>query len=84
MSWSWPSSLFISFISCASHAYPYFFNDAGDRYGTWTPRLLRAAYIYQYAQKDPGGFAHNGDYVMQMLYDAIADLGGDVSTMTRP
>ena len=67
-----------------SHAYPYFFNAAGDRYGTWTPRLLRAAYIYQYALKDPGGFAHNGAYVMQMLYDAIEDLGGDVSTMTRP
>ena len=74
----------VDLIAYDSHAYPYFFNDAGDRYGTWTPRLLRAAYIYQYAQKDPGGFAHNGGYVMQMLYDAIEDLGGDVSTMTRP
>ncbi|MDH5372260.1 MAG: hypothetical protein OEX97_04885 [Acidimicrobiia bacterium] len=74
----------VDLIAYNAHAYPYFFNDAGERYGTWTPRLLRAAYIYQYAQKDPGGFAHNGDYVMQMLYDAIENLGGDVTVMTRP
>ena len=74
----------VDLIAYNSHRYPYFFNDADERYGTWTPRLLRAAYIYQYALKDPGGFAHNGAYVTQMLYDAIEDLGGDVSTMTRP
>ena len=80
-----------------SHAYPYFFTDLnadgvstpdeanyGNKFATFTPNLLRATYIYQYAQKDPGGFAHNGDYVMQMLYDAIEDLGGDVTVMTRP
>ncbi len=72
-----------------SHAYPYFFVDAGDgvagdRYGTWTPALLKAAYNYQYAQKDPGAFAHNGKYVLQVLYDTIQSLGGDVSAMTRP
>ncbi|HSH00869.1 MAG TPA: hypothetical protein VLL52_00025 [Anaerolineae bacterium] len=77
-----------------SHSYPYFFIDAdGDgvagpddtgRYGTWTPRLLRGAYNYQYVAKDPGAYAHNGQYVIQILYDAIEDLGGDVSNMTRP
>ncbi|MBN1179519.1 MAG: hypothetical protein JXD18_09920 [Anaerolineae bacterium] len=66
------------------HAYPYFFNEAGERYAGWTPRLLRAAYNYQYFQKDPGAYAHNGIYSVQVLYDAIADLGGDVSGMTRP
>lgn len=78
-------------------AYPYFFEDAdGDgnadknaegasvRYSKWTPRLLRAAYNYQYALKDPGAFAHNAKYVMQFLYDGIQDLGGDVAGMTRP
>jgi len=65
-------------------SYPYFFNDAGDRYATWTPSLLRAAYNYQYAQKDPGVFAHNGQYILQVLYDSIAAAGGDVSGMTRP
>lgn len=64
--------------------YPYFFNDAGERYATWTPRLLKGAYNYQYFQKDPGGFAHNAKYLIQVLYDGIEDLGGDVSGMTRP
>ncbi len=80
-----------------SHSYPYFFIDTngdgvptpdeanfGNRFGTWTPNLLRAAYNYQYALKDPGAFAHNGLYVIQILYDSIAAMGGDVSAMTRP
>ncbi|WP_420640781.1 cytochrome c3 family protein [Candidatus Leptofilum sp.] len=67
-----------------SHAYPYFFNDADERYATWTPSLLRAAYNYQYAQKDPGAYAHNAQYVIQILYDSLAEMGADVSGMTRP
>jgi hypothetical protein len=79
------------------HGYPYFFIDTngdgvadpdeanfGNRYVTWTPALLRAAYNYQYSQKDPGAFAHNAPYVIQVLYDSLADMGGDVSAMTRP
>ncbi len=65
-------------------SYPYFFTQAEERYTTWSPRLLKAAYNYQYAQKDPGAFAHNGAYVMQVLYDSIEDIGGDISGMTRP
>ena len=78
-------------------AYPYFFLDAdGDgkpdkndqggnvSYNAWTPRLLRAAFNYQYVQKDPGAFTHNPQYVIQFLYDSIADLGGDVKAYTRP
>jgi hypothetical protein len=76
-----------------SHAYPYFFGDAdgdgtvseGDAgYNTWTPNLLRAAYNYQYVQKDPGAFAHNGQYVLQILFDSIEAVGGDTGGMTRP
>jgi hypothetical protein len=71
-----------------AHAHPYFFDEAGERYATWTPRLLRAAYNYQYATKDPGAFAHNGQYVIQVLYDALEDIGQqvsvDMSGMTRP
>lgn len=74
----------VSSIEYDSHRYPYFFDEAGEGYSTWTPRLLRAAYNYQYAQKDPGAFAHNSDYVMQVLHDSIEDLGTDVSGMTRP
>jgi hypothetical protein len=65
-------------------AYPYFFDDAGERYATWTPRLVKGAYNYQYVQKDPGAFAHNAKYILQVLYDTIEDLGGDVSGRTRP
>jgi hypothetical protein len=80
-----------------SHSYPYFFLDTNangepdpdeaaypNRYNTWTPTLLRAAFNYQYAAKDPGAFAHNGLYVIQVLYDSIEAVGGDVSGMTRP
>ena len=77
-------------------AYPYFFVDADGngiadtnengavRYSAFTPNLAIAAYNYQYYQKDPGAFTHNGKYVMQVLYDTIELLGGDVSAMTRP
>ncbi|MBE2199722.1 MAG: hypothetical protein IAE79_13995 [Anaerolinea sp.] len=64
--------------------YPYFFSEAGEGYASWTPTLLRAGYNYQYAQKDPGAFAHNGLYIIQILYDSIAALGGDTTGMTRP
>jgi hypothetical protein len=77
-------------------AYPYFFVDADKDgkadagangplgYNAWSPRLLKAAYNYQYSIKDPGAFTHNPQYVMQFLYDSTQDLGGDVSTFTRP
>lgn len=78
-------------------AYPYFFVDTnGDgesspdeavrdnAYNMWTPSLVRAAYNYQYAAKDPGAFAHNGLYAMQILFDSLEELGADVSAMTRP
>jgi hypothetical protein len=81
-----------------SHSYPYYFIDTdedgvsggpseanyGNRYASWTPALLRAAYNYQYSQKDPGAFAHNGKYLLQLLYDSLRDMGGDVGGMTRP
>jgi hypothetical protein len=75
-------------------SYPYYFIDANgngevdegetDRYNTWTPELLRAAYNYQWVNKDPGAFAHNGKYIMQVLYDSINAVGGNTSSMTRP
>jgi hypothetical protein len=82
-----------------SHTHPYWFIDSdgsgtteqtevnGDnRYATWTPSLLRAAYNYQYIQKDPGVFAHNPDYALQILYDSILAIGGEdaVANFTRP
>ncbi len=78
------------------HTYPYFFIDTnsngiadpgevsyGNSYNTWTARLLKAAYNLQYTLKDPGIPAHNAKYVIQLLYDSMADLGADVSGNTR-
>jgi hypothetical protein len=77
--------------------YPYFFIDTNgnsrldteenlpeNSYNAWTPRLLRAAYNYNYVTHDPGAYAHNSDYTLQVLYDSLADLGGDVTGMARP
>ena len=82
-------------------AYPYFFNDlnangaadAGEaifpnRYQSWTPRLLRAAYNYQFVAKDHGAFAHNPHYATQLLIDSLTDLASvasvDVTGLVRP
>jgi hypothetical protein len=81
-----------------SAAYPYWFLDKDGNgepdkddkgasvnfNGNWTPKLLKAAFNYQYTQKDPGAFVHNPKYVLQFLIDSIEDLGGDVSKYTRP
>ena len=80
-----------------AHAYPYFYSDdngngaidAGEAgYKSWTPRLLRAAYNYQFVQKEAGAFAHNGKYVIQVLYDSLEDLAAKVPVnrggMIRP
>jgi hypothetical protein len=79
-----------------SASYPYFFVDADEDgapdagengpvgYNAWTPALLKAAYNYQYYQKDPGNFAHNAPYVMQFLFDSIEAVGGDTTGLTRP
>ncbi len=71
--------------------YPYFFVDSNsngvadkaearfpNKYNAWTPRLLKAAYNYQFVTKDPGAFAHNPTYTLQILYDSLADLGAKV------
>jgi hypothetical protein len=66
-----------------SHSYPYFFYDTNDNgfvdsdeegYDYFSARLLRAAYNYQVAQKDPNAYAHNGKYIIELLYDSIEDL----------
>ncbi len=74
----------------APHAYPYWYVDANGngevdegevsrdtRYASWTPNLLRAAYNYQYVAKDPGAFAHNPRYILQILFDSLEAMGGE-------
>lgn len=66
--------------------YPYFFADAnGDgiidmvdgrpvAYASWTPRSIRTAYNWKLVTADPGNFAHNPHYALELLYDSIEDL----------
>jgi Zn finger protein HypA/HybF involved in hydrogenase expression len=80
-----------------THSHPYFFIDTNgngvadsdevtreNAFVTWTPRLLRAAYNYQYVLKDPGAYAHNATYILQVLFDSIQDVGGDMTGLVRP
>ncbi|MBP0483519.1 cytochrome C [Sagittula sp. M10.9X] len=67
--------------------YPYFFADANRdgavdmadgnpvAYASWTPRSLRAAFNWKLVTADPGNYAHNPVYSLELLYDAIEDLG---------
>lgn len=88
-------------IVYASESYPYFFADtdadgtAGEdeaaypnRYQSWTPRLLKAAYNYQFVAKDPGGYAHNPHYTLQLLIDSLDSLAErvevDTAGLVRP
>src|SRR4029079_8369596 len=67
--------------------YPYWFVDSdGDgacsateavmdnAFKSWTARLVRATYNVQLASKDPGAFAHNAKYVIELLHDAAQNL----------
>jgi hypothetical protein len=87
-------------IVYAPNNYPYWYGDlngngefdvadelnSDNRFASWTPNLLRAAYNYQYVAKDPGAFAHNPDYVLQFLYDSLEAMGGEeaVANYIRP
>jgi len=83
------------------HSYPYFFNDKNtngkvdkgeaiypNRYQSWTPRLLKAAYNFQFIAKDPGTYTHNPKYALQLLYDSLESLSQkakvDMANMQRP
>jgi len=84
-----------------ANSFPYFFADPDgtgelssdqitrdNRYQSWTPRLLKAAYNYQVVAKDPGGYVHNPRYMLQLVHDSLTDLAGvtgqDVSHVSRP
>jgi hypothetical protein len=72
--------------------HPYFFFDlngngmvdpdegsSSNRYDLFDAPLLKAAYNYQAAAKDPAGYIHNGTYLRQIIQDSVEDLGGAVS-----
>ena len=59
-------------------------NAYSNAYSTWSPRLLKAAYNFNFLRKNPGAAVHNGKYVIQIIIDSIEDLGGDISKYVRP
>jgi hypothetical protein len=71
-------------------AYPYWFKDNGmgsnygNRYTDFDFDMLTAAYNYQVALKDPGGFIHNGTYIEQLLFDSTCLMGGTPRVVTVP
>ncbi len=84
-----------------ANTFPYWFIDTnangiadpdevnfGNRYQSWTPRLVRATYNYQYVYMDPGAFTHNAEYVLQLMYDGMEDIATQVpvayDSYTRP
>jgi hypothetical protein len=81
--------------------YPYFFVDPNgngevdeeeavfaNQYAGFSPRLMRAAFNYQFSIKDQAGYVHNGKYMLQLIYDSIADLAQvvdvDMGDLVRP
>jgi hypothetical protein len=88
-------------IVYSAGTFPYYFIDTDadgvadedelafqNAYPSWTPRLLRAAYNYDYIHRDGGAYTHNPRYVIQLLQDSLTDLGQrvqvDTAGMTRP
>jgi hypothetical protein len=74
-------------------AYPYFVVDS-NKNGVWDSneatapkfdtKAFRATFNYNFSIKEPGCWAHNPKYTLQILYDAIQDLGGNLTGLVRP
>jgi hypothetical protein len=84
-------------IAYTAAANPYWFNDlngngvadtseavSANKFTNWDATLMKATFNYQYGIKEPGAWAHNTKYIVQLIIDSIQDLGGDVSALTRP
>lgn len=75
-------------------AYPYFLLDANGNgtadadetagYNAYTPKLLQAAYNLQVSYKDPGGYAHNASYHIELLFDSIESLNAELGDAAIP
>jgi predicted CXXCH cytochrome family protein len=59
-----------------------------NAFTAFTPRLLRAAFNYQFSLKEPAGYVHNGKYIVQLLNDSIKDIssgsGFSIGALIRP
>lgn len=77
-------------------AYPYWFIDANEngradddeaafenQFNAFTGRFVQAAYNYQASLKDPGAYAHNAKYIIELLYDSIDVLNEELPSPVR-
>ena len=88
-------------IVYSAEAYPCFFLEtnedgqagpdeakASNKYSAFTLRLVKATFNCQFVEKDPGSSAHNGKYILQILYDSMRDLSAkvpvDLQRLVRP
>jgi hypothetical protein len=72
---------------CYKDGHPYFTIDSVEPYGflcqaadsgtpKMDPALIRATGNYKWAKAEPGAWAHNTEYALEILYDSIVALGG--------
>jgi hypothetical protein len=47
-------------------------------------KLVKACYNYLLYERDPGAWAHNGFYQIQLMIDSLEDIGGDLTGLNRP
>ena len=45
---------------------------------------MQAAHNFQLSRKDPGAWAHNFDYIAQLLFDSTENLAQSAGALTRP
>ncbi|MDF1536484.1 MAG: hypothetical protein P1S46_08300 [bacterium] len=60
-----------------TESYPYFIlneSAGGNTSQGWDPPLAEAAFNWQFIKKDPGAYAHNWKYAVQLLHDSYKDL----------
>jgi hypothetical protein len=66
--------------------HPYFYTTNVSQ--VWDSTLAKATFNWQYIYKDPGAYAHNPDYAIQLLRDSYEDLyinhGGSSSIAPTP
>ena len=76
--------------------YPYWFETANAdgtcsvadptmrvAYALFSPRLLRAAFNYNLFVREPGAWAHNPRYVVELAYDGIVDLNNGLTAAQK-
>ena len=51
---------------------------SGDRYTTFDKYMLYAAHNMHISKKDPGSWAHNGRFILQVMYDSIDYLDDEL------